>query len=73
MLNQALFHENLQGSGGLKKAVPVTSLGGQEGCETSRLPKFLENRLTGGGEVVSLTRLPPFNPRKILILISVRD
>jgi hypothetical protein len=26
--------------------------------ETSRLPHFLENRLTDGGEVVSLTRRP---------------
>jgi hypothetical protein len=46
------------------KAIPVT------GCEalscfgTSRPPHFLENRLTDGGEVVSLTRRPPFNPRK---------
>jgi hypothetical protein len=30
-----------------------------------RLPHFLYNRLTDGGEVVSLTRRPPFNPRKI--------
>jgi hypothetical protein len=27
--------------------------------ETSRLPYFLDNRLTDGGEVVSLTRRPP--------------
>jgi hypothetical protein len=36
------------------KAVPVTGRGGLYGCETSRLPHFLENRLTDGGEVVSL-------------------
>jgi hypothetical protein len=29
-----------------------------------RLPLFLDNRLTDGGEVVSLTRRPPFTPRK---------
>jgi hypothetical protein len=34
-------------------------------CETSRLPHFPDNRLTDGGEVVSLTRRPPFTPRKI--------
>jgi hypothetical protein len=31
----------------------------------SILPRFLDNRLTDGGEVVSLTRRPPFTPRKI--------
>jgi hypothetical protein len=41
--------------------------------ETSRLPHFLDNRLTDGGEVVSLTRRPPFTPRgRFLVLISVR-
>jgi hypothetical protein len=34
------------------------------GCETSRLPHFPDNRLTDEGEVVSLTRRPPFTPRK---------
>jgi hypothetical protein len=47
------------------KANPLTDLGGPQGCETSRLPHFLDNRLTEGGEVVSLTRRPPFTPRKI--------
>jgi hypothetical protein len=28
-----------------------------------RIPHFLDNRLTHGGEVVSLTRRPPFNPQ----------
>jgi hypothetical protein len=35
------------------------------GCETSRLPRFLDNRLTDGGEIVSLTRRPPVTPRNI--------
>jgi hypothetical protein len=44
---------------GLKHiAIPVTGSGGPQGCETSRLPYFLDNRLTDGGEVVSLTRWP---------------
>jgi hypothetical protein len=38
------------------KTVPVTGRRVPEGCETSRLPHFLENRFTNGGEVVSLTR-----------------
>jgi hypothetical protein len=50
----------------LKKveAIPVTDRGDPEGCETSRLPRFLDNRLTVGGEVVSLTRRPPFTRQK---------
>jgi hypothetical protein len=50
-----------------KKAeiIPVTGLGGLQGCEMSRLPHFLDIRLTDGGEVVSLTSLPLFTPRKI--------
>jgi hypothetical protein len=34
-------------------------------CERSRLPHFLENQLTDGGEVVSLTYQLPFTSRKI--------
>jgi hypothetical protein len=30
------------------EAVPVIGLGGPLGCETSRLPQFLDNRLKGG-------------------------
>jgi hypothetical protein len=47
------------------KAIPVTGRGGPKGCETSRLPHFLDNRLTDGGEVVSLMRRPHFTPGKI--------
>jgi hypothetical protein len=45
-------------------AIPVTGHGGPYGCETSRLPHFLDRRPTEGGKV-SLTHLPPFTPRKI--------
>jgi hypothetical protein len=47
------------------KVTLVTGRGGPYGYETSKLPHFLDNRLTHGGEVVSLTRRPPFTPRKI--------
>jgi hypothetical protein len=33
--------------------------------ETSRIPHFVENLPTDGGEVVSLTRWPHFTSRKI--------
>jgi hypothetical protein len=40
------------------KAIPITSHGGTQGCATSRLPYFIDNRITDGGKVVSLKRLP---------------
>jgi hypothetical protein len=47
------------------KVIPVTGRGDPQGCETSRLPHFLDNPLTSGGEVVSLTRRPPaLNPQE---------
>jgi hypothetical protein len=39
--------------------------GGPQGCETSRLSHFLDNRLTDDGEVISLTRQPSCIRRKI--------
>jgi hypothetical protein len=47
------------------KIIPVAGRGGQYGCEKSRLPYFLHNRLTDDGEAVSLMLLSPFTPRKI--------
>jgi hypothetical protein len=46
-------------------AIPVTGHGGPEGCEMLRLPHFLDNQLTDGGEAVSLMSQLPYNPRKI--------
>jgi hypothetical protein len=46
------------------KAVPVTGHEGPYGCETLRLPHFLDSRLTDGGEVFSLTRRPPFTSQE---------
>jgi hypothetical protein len=36
------------------KAIPVTGRESPEGCETSKLPHFLDSRLTDGGEVAAL-------------------
>jgi hypothetical protein len=47
-----------------KKGIPVAGRGGPQGCETLRLPHFLHNLLTEGGEVVSLTRRTPFTPQE---------
>jgi hypothetical protein len=47
------------------KVISVTSREGPYGFGTSRFPHFLDNQLTDGGEVVSLTLRPPFTPRKI--------
>jgi hypothetical protein len=44
------------------KAIPVTGRGGPQGCETSRLPRFLDNPLTNGSEVISLTCRPSLTP-----------
>jgi hypothetical protein len=54
-------------------AIPVTGRGGSYGSETSKLPHFPDNRLTDGGEAVSLKRRPPFTLMKIPVFISVRD
>jgi hypothetical protein len=56
-----------------RKAIPVTGHGGPQGCETLRVPHYLDNRLTDGGKALSLTRRPPFTPPgRFLVLISVR-
>jgi hypothetical protein len=57
----------------VKKATPVTGREGPWGCETSRLPHFLDNRLTDGDEVFIPTHRPPFTPGRFLVLISVRS
>jgi hypothetical protein len=54
------------------KAIPVTGCGGPQVCETLRLPHFLDNQLTDGGEAVSLMCQPLFTTRKIPELVSVR-
>jgi hypothetical protein len=68
----SILTHNKQFQNGKSKAIPVTDREGPYGCETSRLPHILDNRLTVGGDVVSLTRRPPFTPGRFLVLISVR-
>jgi hypothetical protein len=55
------------------KAIPVTGCEGPQGCERSRLPHFLDSRLTDGGEVYSrkgelVSITSGVNPRAILRL-----
>jgi hypothetical protein len=45
-----------------KTAVNETGRGGPYGCETLKIPHFLDNRLTVGREVATLTRRPHFTP-----------
>jgi hypothetical protein len=52
--------------GGTGSPNPITGRGDLQGCEMLRLPHCLDNRLTGGGEVVSLTRRPRSTPQKHL-------
>jgi hypothetical protein len=47
------------------KSISVTGREGPYGCETPRLPHFLDSRLTDGGEVASPTLRAPFTPRNI--------
>jgi hypothetical protein len=46
------------------KAIPVPGYGCPYGCETLTVPQYLDNQLTDGGKVVSLTRRPPFSPQE---------
>jgi hypothetical protein len=44
------------------EAIIVRDSGCPYSCKTSRLPHFLGDQLTDGGEVLSLTLRPPFTP-----------
>jgi hypothetical protein len=46
------------------KAILVTDRGGSYGCEMSRIPHYLDNLLTNGGEVVGLTHRRLSTPQK---------
>jgi hypothetical protein len=47
------------------KVILVTVRGDPQGCEMLRLRHIVDNRLTDGGEVVSLTLRQSFTARKI--------
>jgi hypothetical protein len=47
------------------KAIPIIDREGQQGSGTLTIPHLLENRLTDGRKVVSLTSRPPFTPQEI--------
>jgi hypothetical protein len=49
---------------GKDRAIPVRGRGGPQGCETSKFPHFLDNPITDGGDVGSLTRWPSFTPQE---------
>jgi hypothetical protein len=53
------------------KALPITGRGGPNGFDTSRLPHFLDNRLTDGGEA-ALRAGRHLPPGRFLVLIYVR-
>jgi hypothetical protein len=46
------------------RVILVTGGVGIQGSETCRIPRFLDNRLTDGVEIVSLTYRPRFTPLK---------
>jgi hypothetical protein len=55
------------------KLSPVTGREGPQGCETSRLPHFIDSRLTQMAVRMSALRAGrPLPPGRFLILISVR-
>jgi hypothetical protein len=56
--NVCVLHERNIPSLSKSKAISATDLEGLQGCEISRIPHFLNNRLTDGDEVVSPKRRP---------------
>jgi hypothetical protein len=49
----------------------VTDFGMMNVCDMSRMPHCSDNKLTDGGEVVSLTSWLRFTPQNLSVLISV--
>jgi hypothetical protein len=54
------------------KAIPVTGREGSEGCETSRLPHFLDSLLTDGVRLSAPCTGCPLPPGRFMVLISIR-
>jgi hypothetical protein len=57
MLFRAIFGVKVKKNG---KGIPVTGCGSLQGCETPRLPHFLDKRLKDGGQVGRLMCRTPF-------------
>jgi hypothetical protein len=56
------------------KTAPATGDGGPWGCETSKLPHFLDSWLTDGAvRFLDIFAGRPLPPERFLLLISVRD
>jgi hypothetical protein len=64
-MDQSKEYSDITYDNGKKRysSVHVTGREGPYGCERSRLPHILENRLIDGGKV-SLTRRPSFTPQE---------
>jgi hypothetical protein len=54
------------------RLVRVTGRESLQVCETFEVPHFLDNRLTDGGEVVSLTHQPSYKPLEVAKLLLKR-
>jgi hypothetical protein len=54
------------------KSILVIGRGGPYGCVASKLPHFVNNRLTDGDEVVSHMHRQPFTPWRYPVLIYIR-
>jgi hypothetical protein len=52
------------------KAIPVTGREGPYGCETLKVPHYLDSRLKDGSKFDSLTRRPRFTPLKNYLINS---
>jgi hypothetical protein len=53
------------------EAIPAVEHGGLEYCEMLRIPQCVHNRLTDGGEVVSLEHRPHSTPQTYFLLLSL--
>jgi hypothetical protein len=65
------FVNSISGCINVNNAIRITERGGPYGCETQRIPHFLDNRMTEGGEVINPMSWPRFSLRRFLVLIPV--
>jgi hypothetical protein len=53
-----------------ENAISVTGRGGRVGCEMSRIPHCLDNRLTDGGQAISLTHAGTLYSPKVRFIFA---